>query len=180
MRSKKISKKTSPGSVPNAFITIVGQNMLQNELLRSYLKKKAGLKGKCFPTLEFITKFDAPLHEPSKATGQPLSGMTAGVKDNYDIEGFITGAGTPEYAADQEPATGTSPVVETLLQNGATVTGKTQMDELAYSLMGVNARYGTPPNPAAPTQCLKRWSTNNNTISVTLKVTVMGFVLPIM
>ena len=63
MRSKKISKKTSPGSVSNAFINIVGRNMMQNELLRLFLKKKTGFKGKCFPTLESITKFDA--HESS-------------------------------------------------------------------------------------------------------------------
>lgn len=100
----------------------------------------------------FITKFDESLVDPAKATGHLLSGLTAGVKDNYDIRGCITGAGTPEYAAGQEPAKGTSPVVETLLQNGAVITGKTQMDELAYSLMGVNARYGTPPNPAAPSR----------------------------
>jgi hypothetical protein len=30
------------------------------------------------------------------------------------------------------------------------VIGKTHMDELAYSLMGQNAHYGTPVNTAAP------------------------------
>jgi hypothetical protein len=31
MRLKKISEKTDPGSTPNAFINIVGQNMLQKD-----------------------------------------------------------------------------------------------------------------------------------------------------
>eukprot|EP00887_Chlorella_sp_A99_P002188 scaffold21.g2188.t1 len=37
-----------------------------------------------------------------------------------------------------------------LLDAGATVAGKTIMDELAYSLNGENCHYGTPVNPAAP------------------------------
>ena len=63
MPSKRISKKAKHGSIPNAFLYIVGQNMLQNELLLSFLKKKTGLKGECFQGLESITKSDA--HEPA-------------------------------------------------------------------------------------------------------------------
>jgi amidase len=37
-----------------------------------------------------------------------------------------------------------------LLCSGATIVGKTHMSELAYSLDGNNAHYGTPLNPAAP------------------------------
>jgi len=59
MRSKKRSKKAGRGSLSNAFINIVGRNMLQNELLLSFLKKETGLKGACFPKLESIPAFDA-------------------------------------------------------------------------------------------------------------------------
>ena len=61
--SKKISKKVGHGSIPNAFLIIVGRNMLQNELLLSFLKEETGLNGTCFPELELITKLDA--HEPA-------------------------------------------------------------------------------------------------------------------
>ena len=37
-----------------------------------------------------------------------------------------------------------------LLAAGATLIGKTITDELAFSLEGVNAHYGTPVNPACP------------------------------
>ena len=37
-----------------------------------------------------------------------------------------------------------------LLDAGATLVGKTIMDELAFSLNGENIHYGTPINPAAP------------------------------
>jgi amidase len=39
---------------------------------------------------------------------------------------------------------------QALLDAGATIVGKTHMDELAYSLLGENHQYGTPVNVAAP------------------------------
>ena len=80
----------------------------------------------------------------------PLRGMTLAVKDLYDIEGHVTGCGNPVWAQTHAPATRTAPAVQSLLDAGATVTGKAHTDELAYSLMGVNAHYGTPLNTAAP------------------------------
>ena len=53
-----MAKKSGNDSLPDAFINIVGRNMLQNELLLSFLKKKTGLKGACFPELGFITEID--------------------------------------------------------------------------------------------------------------------------
>ncbi len=45
---------------------------------------------------------------------------------------------------------GRRPAVDQLLAAGAELAGKTITDELAFSLEGVNAHYGTPPNPACP------------------------------
>jgi len=58
-----MAKKSDHDSLPDAFINVVGRNMLQNELLLSFLKKEIGLKGASFPRLEYITKIDA--HEPA-------------------------------------------------------------------------------------------------------------------
>jgi amidase len=96
----------------------------------------------------FISRFDPPL--VNEAGSGPLTGLTVGIKDSFDIAGHVTGAGCPEWAQSHGPATKTSPVVVDLMSAGAQIIGKTQMDELAYSLMGVNARHGTPINPAAP------------------------------
>lgn len=80
----------------------------------------------------------------------PLAGMTFGAKDLYEISGHVTGYGNPEWARTRAPAGSTAYAVQALLDAGATLTGKTHTDELAYSLMGVNAHYGTPVNSADP------------------------------
>ncbi|MGK8233788.1 amidase [Roseovarius sp. MS2] len=100
------------------------------------------------PTCDpFIARFDSPLK--GKSPSGALAGLRVGVKDGFDIAGHVTGAGCPEWGQFHGAATTTSTVVQVLLDAGAEIIGKTQMDELAYSLMGVNARYGTPLNPAA-------------------------------
>jgi amidase len=80
----------------------------------------------------------------------PLAGVTLAVKDVFDIAGSITGAGSPDWLRTHPPAERTAPVVQRLLDAGARVIGKTQTDELVYSLNGENAHYGTPVNPRAP------------------------------
>ncbi|WP_336491423.1 amidase [Methylobacterium nigriterrae] len=80
----------------------------------------------------------------------PLAGLSFGLKDLIDLAGVPTGAGSPDWLATHAVPATTAPVAETLLAAGACLLGKTQMDELAWSLNGENAHYGTPVNVAAP------------------------------
>jgi amidase len=80
----------------------------------------------------------------------PLSGLTFAAKDVFDVAGHPTGAGNPTWLATHAVPTAHSPVVARLLGAGATLMGKVLTDELAYSLHGDNAHYGTPINSAAP------------------------------
>jgi len=80
----------------------------------------------------------------------PLAGLTAVVKDMYDIAGSRTGGGSPDWLATQKPASHHASAVQKILTAGATVTGKTICDEFFYSVSGGNAHYGTPPNIRAP------------------------------
>lgn len=84
------------------------------------------------------------------APGGPLAGLTFAVKDLFDIAGHRTGCGNPDWLRTHPPAETTAPVVEALLAAGARCVGKTQTDELAYSLNGENYHYGTPQNVNAP------------------------------
>lgn len=92
-------------------------------------------------------------HERVKISGAedgPLRGTVFSAKDNYDISGHRTGAGSPTWLQTHNKATKTAPAVQALLDAGAMLLGKTLMDELAYGLTGRNIHYGTPANPAAP------------------------------
>jgi len=80
----------------------------------------------------------------------PLAGLSAVVKDMYDIAGTRTGGGSPEWLAAQKPAHRHARAVEKILAAGATITGKTVCDEFFYSVTGMNAHYGTPTNIRAP------------------------------
>ncbi|KAK9732583.1 hypothetical protein RND81_04G007800 [Saponaria officinalis] len=79
----------------------------------------------------------------------PLEGLTFAIKDIFDVEGYVTGFGNPDWVRTHSPAKSTAPVVSALLRAGATSVGKTVMDEMAYSINGENIHYGTPRNPCA-------------------------------
>ncbi|WP_292552213.1 amidase, partial [Mesorhizobium sp.] len=80
----------------------------------------------------------------------PLAGLRLAVKDIYDVAGYRTGCGNPGKFADAHAASQTAPAVQIILDAGARFVGKTQTDELAFSLMGQNAHFPFPVNPAAP------------------------------
>ena len=80
----------------------------------------------------------------------PLDSLDFAVKDLIDVAGYRTGGGNPDWLRGQQPAARSAPAVEILLANGASLVGKTITDELAFSLEGRNAHYGTPINPACP------------------------------
>jgi Asp-tRNA(Asn)/Glu-tRNA(Gln) amidotransferase A subunit family amidase len=92
-----------------------------------------------------------PLAGPARGSeAGPLSGLRVAVKDLFAVAGHRTGAGNPQWLAGAVPAPADATAVALLRAAGAEIRGIAQTDELAYSLSGVNAHYGAPPNPAAP------------------------------
>ena len=76
-------------------------------------------------------------------TNGPLAGLTFGVKDNMDVAGLPTTAACPAFAfAPAEHAV----VVQKLLAAGATLVGKTNLDQFACGLNGSRSPYGAVPN----------------------------------
>ncbi|MBT6677269.1 MAG: amidase [Rhodospirillaceae bacterium] len=85
------------------------------------------------------------------STGEgPLSGLNFAAKDLYDVAGHVTGAGSPDWLANHGPAAATASAVGKLLAAGADLAAKAQTDEMAFSITGQNAHYGTPVNVNAP------------------------------
>jgi allophanate hydrolase len=74
----------------------------------------------------------------------PLFGIPFAVKDNIDVAELPTTAACPAYRyVAKESAT----VVGRLIDAGAILVGKTNMDQLATGLVGVRSPYGIPRNP---------------------------------
>lgn len=80
----------------------------------------------------------------------PLAGLTFGLKDLFDVAGHRTGFGSPDWLRTHPPADSSAWVLTHLLEAGASLAGRTHTEEMAFSLTGENAHYGTPINPAAP------------------------------
>jgi amidase len=95
----------------------------------------------------FMPYPEAPV--PQAASG-PLAGLSFAVKDLFDVAGYPTSGGQPFVLALSGIKTGTAPTVQKLLDAGARFVGKTITDELAFSMNGQNAHFGSPINGAAP------------------------------
>src|SRR5271167_701087 len=83
--------------------------------------------------------------------GKLLYGLPVALKDCFDLEGFVTSAGSRFYARHNPPAISDSWVAARLKTAGAVITGKTHMQMLAYGITGENRDYGECIQPADAT-----------------------------
>ncbi len=79
--------------------------------------------------------------------GRPLWGVPFAVKDNIDVAGIPTTAACPGFS--YVPQVG-APSVQQLLQAGAVLLGKTNLDQFATGLVGTRSPYGIPRNVFDP------------------------------
>src|SRR6201982_3428632 len=86
-----------------------------------------------------------PVHIDGRPGG-PLFGLTFAAKDLFDVAGFPTGGGNPDWARQNPIPTAHAWAVQRLLDAGATLIGKTITDEVSLGILGENPRLA----PAAP------------------------------
>src|SRR5690348_1665698 len=82
--------------------------------------------------------------------GGPLSGLSFAAKDLFDVAGYPTGGGNPDWARTHPVPQRHAWAVKALLDAGADLIGKTVTDELSLGILGENPFEGTPVNPRAP------------------------------
>jgi amidase len=78
--------------------------------------------------------------------------LTLGVKDNIDVKGVVTTAGSAYIAKTNPPATHDAACLAIARSRNVKIVGKTNLSEFAVSPSGINDYFGTPRNP------FNRWS----------------------
>ncbi|MES2944090.1 MAG: allophanate hydrolase [Pseudomonadota bacterium] len=93
----------------------------------------------------WISRVDVPAAQ-NAGTGV-LAGLTFAAKDNIDALGLPTTAACPAFAYE---AAANAVSVQKLLDAGATLLGKTNLDQFACGLNGTRSPYGAVPNAINP------------------------------
>lgn len=116
-----LRRRAAEQTHPGLWITVVSEEDLKRQLASLEVRRKRG----------------DPL---------PLSGVPFAVKDNIDAAGLPTTAACPAYS--YVPAE-SAPVVQRLLDAGAVLMGKTNLDQFASGLCGDRTPYGVCRNAFA-------------------------------
>ena len=82
-----------------------------------------------------------PARFPTRDARPLLYSLPISLKDCFDLAGFSTSCGSQFYAGHNGLAKTDSRVAEKLRGQGAVLTGKTHMQQLAYGITGENADY---------------------------------------
>jgi allophanate hydrolase len=111
---------------------------------------------------------DAAVVDARVAAGErlPLHGLVAAVKDNIDVAGFDTTAGSRTFAY---APTADSPSVARLRQAGAVVLGKTNLDQFATGLVGTRSPFGAVRNAWDPER-ISGGSSSGSAVAVALGI----------
>ncbi|MEJ8815742.1 allophanate hydrolase [Variovorax ureilyticus] len=91
----------------------------------------------------WITRLASPL---TTAASGPLAGLRFAAKDNIDVAGVPTTAACPTFAEFSRTPLAHATVVQRLLDAGAQLLGKTNLDQFACGLNGTRSPYGPVPN----------------------------------
>lgn len=92
----------------------------------------------------------------------PLYGIPFAVKDNIDVAGLPTTAACPDFSYIAKE---TAPAVQRLLDAGALLIGKTNLDQFATGLVGIRSPYGVPRN-ALDASCVPGGSSSGSAVAV--------------
>jgi allophanate hydrolase len=113
--------------------------MVRTAMAENSLSRLPGATG-AWAECAWIARPDRPL---ARSDSGSLAGLRFAVKDNIDVAGLPTTAGCPAFAyrPDEDAA-----VVHRLLAVGATLVGKTNLDQFACGLSGTRSPYGAVPN----------------------------------
>jgi allophanate hydrolase len=102
--------------------------------------------------------------------GLPLAGLVVAVKDNIDVAGLPTSAGCPAFAY---LPSATAPAIARLVDAGAVVLGKTNLDQFATGLVGTRSPHGAVRDARRP-EYVSGGSSSGSAVAVALGIADIG------
>src|SRR6266849_466964 len=162
LRAQLLRGAKSPRDLAERALAKSNQNAGRNVYIsrdENWTLREADRVQKEFPSKEFSAGA-FPFDEKP-----PLFGLPVSLKDCFDLEGFRTTAGTRYYAEKNEIAREDSAVAKKMREQGAVITGKTNLHPLAYGITGENPDFGDCLQPADAT-LLTGGSTSGGAASV--------------
>jgi Asp-tRNA(Asn)/Glu-tRNA(Gln) amidotransferase A subunit family amidase len=88
------------------------------------------------------------------------------VKDNIDIKGVVTTAGSEYVARTGLPATTNAECLAIALERNVRIVGKTNLSEFAIAPSGLNEYFGTPQNPVLKQHFIPGGSSSGSAVAV--------------
>ncbi len=119
-----LSRRISRDSAPGIWISLLDESAIRERV-------------------RFLKKIASTLSPDEQQRRFPLFCIPFAVKDNMDVAGMETTAACPAYAYTAEK---NAFVIQRILDAGAVLMGKTNMDQFATGLVGTRSPYGACPN----------------------------------
>jgi allophanate hydrolase len=120
-------------------------DVADRQTLSDHASATAG--GNALAPQAWICRAAPPATGAQAASSGALAGLTFAVKDNIDAAGLPTTAGCPAFAYTPMVS---AFVVQKLLDAGAQLVGKTNLDQFACGLNGTRSPFGAVPNAFNP------------------------------
>lgn len=108
-----------------------------------------------------------------KEINQPGS-IRVVIKDNIDLKGYVTTAGSKALESIAEPAQKSAFLLKNVIKNDIAIVGKANMNELALGVTGINPFYGTPVNPIN-SQLIPGGSSSGCAVAIKLGIADIAF-----
>ncbi|PXY36414.1 allophanate hydrolase [Prauserella flavalba] len=105
-------------------------------------------------------------HRLAEGADLPLAGLVFAVKDNIDVAGLPTTAGCPSFAYTPSAS---ATAVRRLVDAGALVLGKTNLDQFATGLVGTRSPYGAVRHAQQPGK-ISGGSSSGSAVAVALGI----------
>ena len=128
-----------------------GQTSPQEEMGKSIVKASSEACRHVFLETHYESARQTPASQDIQ--NKPLAGLAVSIKDLFDVNDQVTGAGSL-VLADAPAAKQDCMAVSRLRKAGAAFIGRTNMSEFAFSGVGVNPHFGTPVNASSRAEAL--------------------------